>query len=433
MAHEAGDAFDAFGRGRHLMRLGVVHHLQAMFQLAVGAVMIGQFSRHLGGDPALRSQRLEAPQRGAVTQGRIAPARDQLAGLGEELDLADAALPQLDVVVLQPDGAMQAAVVADAQAHVMGVLDRGKVQMLAPDKGRERLEKPVARRDVARAGARLDIGRAFPCAALGLVIGLGRGHRQADGGHGGIGAQAQVGAEDVSFARQVRQHRAGAAGHADERGAGLLFVAPIAGFIEEADEVDVGGIVQLARPHLAHGQRDHAAGGLGILGRGAGQLAAADLFGHQPLQRQVHRQVGEIRQRAGHPFQRPHPPAIGQRHQQRHAPLGLPQPVGQRIDGQIRQGCRGRRQRGFGRKRQRHAQPGILARHQTLEIGAAAGDARQKARDFGAHLGIGAGGVGPRFGVEGDGLAGDAGGEDCVGHGRTLGRGAGGVNARRVA
>ena len=87
----------------------------------------------------------------------------------------------------------------------MGVLDGGKIQMPAPDKGRQTGQEAMACGHIARTGAGFDIGGTLPCATLGLVIGAGCGHRQADGRHRRIRPQPQVGAKDVAFGRVVGQ------------------------------------------------------------------------------------------------------------------------------------------------------------------------------------------------------------------------------------
>ncbi len=63
-------------------------------------------------------------------------AGDQLLGLREELDLADAAAPDLDVVALDRDLAL-AAIGLHLPLHVVDVGERGEVEMLAPDERRE--------------------------------------------------------------------------------------------------------------------------------------------------------------------------------------------------------------------------------------------------------------------------------------------------------
>src|SRR5690625_4178780 len=94
---------------------------------------------------------------------------------------------------------------ADAVEHAMGVLDGRKIEMPAPDEGLERAEIGSARVLVDQWTC-LDMGRALPCAALGLVIALGRADRDADGRGRGRGAKTEIGAEDIAVFGILRQH-----------------------------------------------------------------------------------------------------------------------------------------------------------------------------------------------------------------------------------
>ena len=83
----------------------------------------------LGGDPAARGQFAQHRHGLAAAQFREAAAGDQLLRLDEELDLADAAAPELDVVALDRDLAM-ALVRMDLALDRMDVGDRREVQYL---------------------------------------------------------------------------------------------------------------------------------------------------------------------------------------------------------------------------------------------------------------------------------------------------------------
>ena len=54
-------------------------------------------------------------------------------------------------MALNRQRAVQSTMFPDAQAHVMGVLNGGKIKVFAPDEGCERVQKPIARRDIAAA------------------------------------------------------------------------------------------------------------------------------------------------------------------------------------------------------------------------------------------------------------------------------------------
>ena len=89
-----------------------------------------------------------AAQVGRDAQRAQPAAPDQLLGLGEELDLADAAAAELDVVALDRDLAA-ALVRLDLALDRMDVLDRREIEVLAPDK-RLQLGEETPRRDAGR-------------------------------------------------------------------------------------------------------------------------------------------------------------------------------------------------------------------------------------------------------------------------------------------
>ena len=124
-------------------------------------------------------ERGEHGERLAAAQLRMAAAGDQLLRLHEELDLADAAAAELDVVALDRDLAV-AAIGVDLPLHRVHVGDRGEVEIFAPDEGREFAQELLAGRDIAGAGARLDHRRAFPVLADAFVIVERRGGRDRD-------------------------------------------------------------------------------------------------------------------------------------------------------------------------------------------------------------------------------------------------------------
>ena len=151
------------------MGLLVRDHLQAVFGPPQEQISRFQLAPRLVTDPLPFGKRGERRQRAAVAQFRMTAARDQLLGLDEEFDLADAAAPELDVVAGDRDLAM-AAIGVDLPLHRMDVGERGEIHVFAPHEGRQRLQQLLARRDVAGAGPRLDHRRAFPVLAAMLVI-----------------------------------------------------------------------------------------------------------------------------------------------------------------------------------------------------------------------------------------------------------------------
>src|SRR5580704_4020565 len=85
-----------------------------------------------GVDPAAFRQRPQRHQRLAAAQLRVTAAGDELLGLDEEFDLADAAAAELDVVALDRDLAMTA-IGLNLPLHLVNIAERGEIEILAPD------------------------------------------------------------------------------------------------------------------------------------------------------------------------------------------------------------------------------------------------------------------------------------------------------------
>ena len=119
-------------------------HLQAMLDPAQEPVGVDQLVGDRRLEPAGRDQRAQrlAGRRHAHL-GHPA-AEDQLLGLDEELDLADAAAADLDVVARHPDRAV-AAVGVDLALDRVDVADRGVVEMAAPEERLERAQEAARR------------------------------------------------------------------------------------------------------------------------------------------------------------------------------------------------------------------------------------------------------------------------------------------------
>ena len=120
---------------------------------------------HRFGDAGLDTtgggQRIERVARCTHPERRVAAAPDELLGLGEKLDLADAATPQLDVVAVNRDG-VAAVVGVDLTLDRVDVANRREIEVLAPDERHQRLDEGLADGAVTGYRARLDHRRALP-------------------------------------------------------------------------------------------------------------------------------------------------------------------------------------------------------------------------------------------------------------------------------
>src|SRR5688572_30932726 len=116
----------------------------------------------------------------------MSTAGDELLRLREELDVADTAAPELDVVAFNRYGAV-ALVRVDPALHGVNIGDGGEIEIFAPDEGRQVLQEVFAGLDVARHDARLDQGGALPVLAEALVVREPRVGRERDLCRPGVG------------------------------------------------------------------------------------------------------------------------------------------------------------------------------------------------------------------------------------------------------
>ncbi len=304
-AREAGDMIEPLaGRGQR-MRLLVSDHLEAMLECAEEAIcglqLVGRFRR----DPLLARQLVQHEAGLLAAQVAVAAARDQLLRLHEEFDFADAAAAELDVVTGDRDGAVTADGV-DLALHRVNVVDGGEVEILAPDIGRQHFQEAIARTEISGNGAGLDEGRALPVLPAAFIVMFGGGQRDGDGRAAGVGAQAQIGAEDITvFGAFLHQlHECLRQAHEKLAVAETGFQRQVLRLVKD-DEIDVARIIELARAVFAHAENgETAAFRRHVLGRTL-DLAALRRVLQQPLDARLDGRVGEGGERVRHFFERP--------------------------------------------------------------------------------------------------------------------------------
>ncbi|ODR98443.1 hypothetical protein AUC68_08395 [Methyloceanibacter methanicus] len=239
----------------------------------------------------------------------MAPARDQLLRLREELDIADAAPAQLDVVAAHGDRPMALELV-HAPLHGMDVGHRGEVQISPPDEGRQVLEKGLAEGAVARRDTRLDQRRPFPVLAEALVVDQGGFGRERDLRRAGIGPEPQIRPVDIAVLGLLLQEAHQVACQPHEEGRRLHALGEPCPFgVVEHHEVDVGRVVQLHGAELAHGDHEIAV-----------RLVRRDLPGGKGLAEQIadrgpDRRIGRFAQTGQRLGRRPDAAEIGERRQ----------------------------------------------------------------------------------------------------------------------
>ena len=247
-------AFDA--RRRQRLRLVVVAILQPVLQIAQEDIRGPQSGGGGFGQQAAGAERGERRERAALAQVRLAPAADELQGLHRELDLADAARPQLDVRLVVAALALLADLPMDVAQAFVGI----EVEVLAIDERRDHVIELAMACPGQIPG--LEPCVAFPGAALRDEVLLERGERRGQRPAVAIRAQAHVDAEHVTIGGAVVECRDDPPAQAveefaigDSTRAGRLAVLGIG-----EDEVDVGRHVELAAPQLAHADDDQLLG-----------------------------------------------------------------------------------------------------------------------------------------------------------------------------
>ena len=216
-ARQPGDTVELFGLGRNDVGLLVADHLQPILDAAQEQIGLGQLARGFRRNPAPDGQAIEGLDRPPCSELGMTAAGNELLGLDEELDVADAAAPELDVMPLHGDGAV-ALEGMHAPLHGMDVGDGGEVEIFAPDERRELAQELLAGLDIAGDHPRLDQGRALPVLAEALVIGEPRLDRERDLGRPGIGPEPEIGAKDIAVGGVLLEQTHQVAGQPHEEG-----------------------------------------------------------------------------------------------------------------------------------------------------------------------------------------------------------------------
>ena len=309
------DIVERLRRGRQAVRLAIVDHLQPVLDRAEQRVALRQRGGLFGVDPARPGEHGECVQGRRRAQAAVAAAMDQLVHLGEELRLADAAAPALQVIA----GAERLALgimVANAPGDLPDLRHRAIVQRAPPHERADRDQEPPPQRQVARRRPRADEGGALPRQRLRFIIADRRAHRQRDRRCLGRGPQPQVHAQHIAVAVARLEQLGRAPGDLDRR---LVRRLPLAvrqrRAIEQQDRVHIGRIVELAAALLAERDRHEP-----LRRRARGPLL------DRGADRHVERTVREGAEQPRHPTQVIGAGKVAQRHQQRDAPPLDPQP-----------------------------------------------------------------------------------------------------------
>ncbi len=250
MAHRFGDERSMLVIARQRLGLLVVVVLQPVLEAAKERVGAAQLGRPRGIDEAALGDPAQRAAGGSRAQSRVAPAAHHLVELHDELDLADAAAADLDVVRLAaPGGGL-----GDARVQLAQRVEHAVVEIAAIDEGLDVLFHALRR---AGHHARFQPRIALPGARVRDEIVLERRERGDERAAVAERAQAHVDAECRAFVGELRQERDHLAARLDVTlGAGRIVVV-------EEDEVHVGGDVELLAAQFAepgHGERHSGRG-----------------------------------------------------------------------------------------------------------------------------------------------------------------------------
>jgi hypothetical protein len=138
-------------------------------------------------------------------------------------------------------------------------------------------------------------------------------------GRARIRPQAQIDTEDIAVRRALLDDAGDLLRQLDEEARGLADAGGLGHLrIEEDDDIDVGGVVQLAGAMLAERQHDKPGALAGLIG--VGKLDPAETGGlmQSVLAGKLHRHVGGGAERGGDRLDRPDAADIGERQQERH-------------------------------------------------------------------------------------------------------------------
>src|SRR4051794_12249468 len=225
--------------------------------------------------------------------GSIATAVDHLLDLDEELHLADAAAPTLEVETW-PDLRTLGEMIPDARRDLPHFFDHPEIERAAPNERLDRLEELASQLHVAGGGPGADESGALPRQSARFIMRNRGVDRERDGRDFGRRPQAQINPFDVAVLSSLLEKLDEATADPHRRFTWVVTRSTRqARGIEQEQQVDVGGIVELVTAELAH--RDYSE----PLRLGAGH-ALAD----RGVDRLVDGIVREIRKQPSHVFER---------------------------------------------------------------------------------------------------------------------------------
>ena len=254
-AHRPGQDFARFGARGQALRLLVLHRLQAVFQRAQESIRAFELGDGAGlkdtgeFEPPQRRQQRTGPQR------RILPAPDQLKHLHDELDFADAARTELDVVGQVAPGHF----VGDQRLHLAQRAEYAVIDVAAVDERCHDLVEKLGAVALAGDEPGLLVGIALPIPTMPDQVILQRRHADRQRATGTERPQARIDAERHTvrrrFIEQLDQQLSQAAEVLIRGSVGVTLEGYA--FRIQKHQVHVRRKIEFAAAQLAHGQDHH--------------------------------------------------------------------------------------------------------------------------------------------------------------------------------
>ena len=259
IAEKNRDVADPHTIGGQRVGLQVIDHLQAVLEAAQEAVILDQFFRRRSIDAASRCETAKRRACGSNLQLPYPTAPDQLLGLGEKFDLADAAATGFDIVAGDRDSAATLMRI-DLALDRMDVLDRRKIEVFPPDKRPQLAQEALAGDAIACNRARFDQRCTFPILPNAFIISERRDHRHRQGSGCRIGAKPEIDTKYVSIAGAFLQNAHQIARHSHiKRLYAVAHRQLNPARVVEKDQIDIARIIELGTAELSHPQHDQSA------------------------------------------------------------------------------------------------------------------------------------------------------------------------------
>ena len=198
-ATKACKALQLSGIRGQTLRLFISNHLQAVLDGAQKNISSRQIFNRFFRHPTIDRQFLQHVERSRTAQLQASATKNQLLRLHKKLDFANSATTKLHIMPFDLHLGMSAHGMYLA-LHRVNIGNRPIVEIFAPDEGGEISHKLRAQRLVACHWPRLDQRRTLPILSEIFIIRKSSRQRNGDRRRAGIGAQAQINAQNIAIA-----------------------------------------------------------------------------------------------------------------------------------------------------------------------------------------------------------------------------------------